>query len=157
MTTPKAGDVFLHELVLPGEPSGGKHLCVCLSRVEYAQETGMAVLASLRRVRSSWWRPLVDLPDYAPRPGFLPLDGPRAVDTSQMMSVSTAALSRVAGVVTERVVSETMAVYNPSMIVWDHGRSSPASVSRSNTSSPVAHAAASSSEKSGLNPTSGST
>lgn len=110
MTNPKAGDVFLHEIVLPGEPSGGKHLCVCLSRVEYAEETGMAVLASLRRVRSSWWRPLVDLPDYVPRPGFLPLDGPRAVDTSQMMSVSTAALSRVAGVVTGRVVSETMAV-----------------------------------------------
>ena len=96
--------------MLPGESSGGKHLCVCLSRAEYAKETGIAVLASLRRVRSSWWRPLVDLPDYAPNPGFQLLDGPRAVDTSQMVSVRTAALSRMAGVVTDRVVSETMAV-----------------------------------------------
>jgi mRNA-degrading endonuclease toxin of MazEF toxin-antitoxin module len=110
LATPKAGDVFLHHIVLPGESSGGKHLCVCLSREEYANETGMAVLASLRRVRSSWWRPLVDLPDYTPTPGFLPLDGPRAVDTSQMVSVSIAALARIAGVVTRRVVSETMAV-----------------------------------------------
>ncbi len=110
LTTPKAGDVFLHEIVLPGESSGGKHLCVCLSRAEYAKETGLAVLAGLRRVRSSWWRPLVDRSDYSPRPGFLALDGPRAVDTSQMVSVSTTALPRLAGVVTDRVVTDTMAV-----------------------------------------------
>ena len=41
--------VFLHEMVLPGEASGGKHLCVCLSRAEYATEHGLAVLASLRK------------------------------------------------------------------------------------------------------------
>lgn len=102
--------MFLHEIVLPGEPSGGQHLCVCLSRAEYANETGMAVLASLRRVSPSWWRPLVDRADFAPKPGFQALDGPRAVDSSQMVSVRAASLTRPAGVVADRVVSETMAV-----------------------------------------------
>lgn len=102
--------MFLHEIVLPGEVSGGQHLCVCLSSEAYAKDTGLAVLASLRRVRSSWWRPLVDLADYSPKPGFLPLDGPRAVDTSQMVSVRIATLTHLAGVVSHRVVADTMAV-----------------------------------------------
>lgn len=110
MATPKAGDVLLHEIVLPGEASGGQHLCVCLSRAEYAADTGLAVLASLRRVRSSWWRPLVDRDDYSPKPGFQPLDAPRAVDTSQMVSVSVDSLTRIAGAVSDRVLTETLAV-----------------------------------------------
>lgn len=110
LATPRAGDVFLHEIVLPGESSGGQHLCVCLSSEAYAKDTGMAVLASLRRVRSSWWRPLVDISDYSPKLGFLPLDGPRAVDTSQMVSVSRATLTRLAGVVSHRVLSDAMTV-----------------------------------------------
>ena len=100
----------MHEIVLPGESSGGKHLCVCLSRAEYSEGTGMAVLASIRKVRSSWWRPLVDRLDYLPNVGFQPLDEPRAVDTSQMVSVSIATLTRAAGVVSSRVVTETLAV-----------------------------------------------
>ena len=110
MTIPTAGMVFLHELVLPGETSGGKHLCVCLSRAEYAAEHGLAVLASLRNVRSSWWRPLVDRDDFTPSVAFEALDQARAVDTSQMMSVPTTALTTVAGRVSARVVADTMQV-----------------------------------------------
>ena len=102
--------VFLYEIVLPGETSGGKHLCVCLSHDEYARETGLAVLASLRKVRSSWWRPLVDRHDFTPNTGFDALDQARAVDTSQMMSVPTTELSTVVGRVSERVVRDTMDV-----------------------------------------------
>jgi hypothetical protein len=102
--------VFLHEIVLPGEPSGGKHLCVCLSRAEYATEHGLAVLASLRRVRSSWWRPLVDRDDFTPSIAFEALDQARAVDTSQMISVPTTALTMFAGRVSARVVADTMQV-----------------------------------------------
>ncbi len=102
--------VYLHEIVLPGETSGGRHLCVCLSRAEYAREEGLAVLASLRRVRSSWWRPLVDRDDFTPCAAFEALDQARAVDTSHMVSVPTTALSTVAGRVSERVVTDTMEV-----------------------------------------------
>jgi len=107
---PTAGLVYLHEIVLPGLRSGGKHLCVCLSRAEYAETQGMAVLASLRRVRSSWWRPMVDIDDFMPSAGFDALDHARAVDTSQMVSVPTTALTTVAGRVTQRVIADTMQV-----------------------------------------------
>ena len=30
---------------------------MCLSRADYAADTGLAILESLRRVRCSWWRP----------------------------------------------------------------------------------------------------
>lgn len=110
MIIPSAGMVFLHEMVLPGEMSGGKHLCVCLSRAEYATEYGLAVLASVRRVRSSWWRPLVDRDDFTPSVGFDALDQARAVDTSQMTSVPIATLSAVAGRVSTRVIADTMQV-----------------------------------------------
>jgi hypothetical protein len=56
LTIATAGLVYLHEIVLPGETSGGKHLCVCLSHAEYARKYGRAVLASLRKVQSGWWR-----------------------------------------------------------------------------------------------------
>lgn len=102
--------VYLHEIVLPGEPSGGRHLCVCLSRTEYAQENGMAVLASLRKVRSSWWRPLVDRDDFTPNASWEPLDQPRAVDTSQMVSVPVTELTSIAGRVSARVVEDTLSV-----------------------------------------------
>jgi hypothetical protein len=102
--------VYLYEIVLPAETSGGKHLCVCLSRAEYAQEHGLAVLASLRKVQSSWWRPLVDRRDFTPYAASEALDQARAVDTSQMVSVPTTALSGVAGHVSARVVADTMKV-----------------------------------------------
>jgi hypothetical protein len=102
--------VYLHEIVLPGETSGGKHLCVCLSRAEYAEESGLAVLASLRKVQASWWRPLVERYDFAPSAGREGLDQARAVDTSQMVSVPVAALTSVAGRVSARVVADTMKV-----------------------------------------------
>lgn len=102
--------MFLHEIVLPGESSGGKHLCVCLSQAAYAESSGFAVLASLRKVKSSWWRPLVDRADFTPYSGFQPLDEARAVDTSQMVSIGVTTLARPAGRVSERVVSETIAV-----------------------------------------------
>lgn len=70
----------------------------------------MAVLASLRRVRSSWWRPVVEREDFTPSPGFAVLDQPRAVDTSQMISVPTTALTAVAGRVSARVIADTMQV-----------------------------------------------
>lgn len=107
---PTAGMVYLHAMVLPGEPSGGKHLCVCLSRAEYAREHGLAVLASLRRVRSSWWRPLVDRDDFTPSVGFDALDQARAVDVSNLMSVPIAALTTVAGRVSARVIADSMQV-----------------------------------------------
>jgi hypothetical protein len=100
--------VYLHEIVLPGETSGGKHLCVCLSSAEYAKEHGLAVLASLRKVQASWWRPLVDRYDFTPNPGCEPLDQARAVDTSQMVSVPVTALTSAAGWVSPRVVADTM-------------------------------------------------
>lgn len=102
--------VFLHEMVLPGEASGGKHLCVCLSRAEYATEHGLAVLASLRKVKSSWWRPLVDRDDFTPSHGFDALDQARAVDISHMMSVPTDTIGGVAGRVSERVIADAMKV-----------------------------------------------
>jgi hypothetical protein len=102
--------VYLHEIVLPGEPSGGRHLCVCLSHREYSEESGLAVLASLRRVPSSWWRPRVDPDDFMPNPGYEALDQARAVDTSQMVSVPITALTSVAGRVSARVVEDTMEV-----------------------------------------------
>ena len=102
--------VYLHELVLPGERSGGKHLCVCLSRAEYASEHGLAVLASLRRVRASWWRPLVDRVDFAPSAGFDALDQARAVDVSHLMSVPVSALTTLAGRVSARVINDAMQV-----------------------------------------------
>lgn len=102
--------VYLHEMVLPGEASGGKHLCVCLSRAEYASEHGLAVLASLRRVRSSWWRPLVDRDDFTPSVGFDALDQARAVDVSNLMSIPVAALTIVAGRVSARVIADAMQV-----------------------------------------------
>lgn len=110
MITPTAGMVYLHELVLPGESSGGKHLCVCLSRAEYAAKHGLAVLASVRRVRASWWRPLVDRIDFTPAPGFDALDQARAVDVSHLMSVPVAALTTVAGRVSARVIADAMQV-----------------------------------------------
>jgi hypothetical protein len=100
--------VYLHEIVLPGESSGGRHLCVCLSRTEYAQEHGLAVLASLRKVQASWWRPLVDRDDFIPNPGYEALDHARAVDTSQMVSVPLIELTSVAGRVSARVVEDTL-------------------------------------------------
>jgi len=102
--------VYLHEIVLPGESSGGKHLCVCLSHSEYAKESGLAVLASLRKVQSSWWRPRVDPDDFAPNAGYEALDQARAVDTSQMVSVPLTALTSVAGRISARVVEDTMEV-----------------------------------------------
>ena len=102
--------VFLHEMVLPGEASGGKHLCVCLSRAEYATEHGLAVLASLRKVKSSWWRPPVDRDDFTPSHGFDALDQARAVDISHMMSVPTDTIGGVAGRVSERVIADAMKV-----------------------------------------------
>ncbi len=110
MATPTAGTVYLHEIVLPGETSGGRHLCVCLSRAEYAAECGLAVLASLRKVQASWWRPLVDRHDFTPNAGCESLDQARAVDTSQMVSVPVTALTSVAGRVSARVVADTMKV-----------------------------------------------
>lgn len=107
---PTAGMVYLHEIVLPGETSGGKHLCVCLSHAEYAREHGLAVLASLRKVRSSWWRPMVERNDFTPSAAFEGLDQARAVDTSQMVSVPITALTTVAGRVSDRVVAATMQV-----------------------------------------------
>jgi len=92
LTTPTAGLVYLHEIVLPEERSGGKHLCVCLSHAEYATKYGFAVLASLRKVQSSWWRPLVDRDDFTPYAACEALDQARAVDTSQMVSVPVTAL-----------------------------------------------------------------
>ena len=100
--------VYLHEIVLPGESSGGRHLCVCLSRTEYAQEHGLAVLASVRKMQASWWRPLVDRDDFMPNPGYETLDHARAVDTSQMVSVPLTALTSVAGRVSARVVEDTL-------------------------------------------------
>lgn len=108
MTIPTAGMVYLHEIVLPGEPSGGRHLCVCLSRREYSEESGLAVLASLRKVQSSWWRPRVAPDDFTPSAGYEPLDQARAVDTSLMVSDPITALTRVAGRVSARVVEDTM-------------------------------------------------
>lgn len=108
--TASAGMVFLYELVLPGEAFGGKHLCVCLSRAEYASEQGLAVLASLRKVKSSWWRPLVDLDDFTPSHGFDALDQARAVDISHLMSVPTETLGPVAGRVSARVIADAMQV-----------------------------------------------
>ena len=102
--------MYLHELVLPGEPSGGKHLCVCLSRAEYAAAHGLAVLASLRRVRSTWWRPLVERDDFTPSVGFEALDQARAVDTSHVRSVRTTTLGPVAGRVSARVIADAMRV-----------------------------------------------
>ena len=102
--------MYLHEIVLPGEASGGKHLCLCLSTAEYAKESGLAVIASLRKTRASWWRPLVDRDDFAPSGTFEPLDQPRAVDTSQMVSVPVTALTTLAGRVSARVVLDTMEV-----------------------------------------------
>ena len=102
--------VYLHEIVLPGETSGGKHLCVCLSHTEYAKEYGLAVLASLRKVQASWWRPLVDRDDFTPNAACEALDQARAVDTSQMVSVPVTALTSVAGRVSVRVVADTMKV-----------------------------------------------
>jgi len=110
LTIPTAGMVYLHEIVLPGETSGGKHLCVCLSHSEYAEESGMAVLASLRKVQASWWRPLVDRDDFAPNAACEALDQARAVDTSQMVSVPVTVLTSVAGRVSARVVADTMKV-----------------------------------------------
>ena len=110
MTTPAAGTVYLHEIVLPGETSGGRHLCVCLSHAEYAAETGLAVLASLRKVQASWWRPLVERYHFTPTAGHEALDQARAVDTSQMVSVPVSALTTVAGRVSARVVADTMKV-----------------------------------------------
>lgn len=110
MSIPTAGMVYLHEIVLPGESSGGRHLCVCLSRTEYAQQHGLAVLASLRKVRSSWWRPLVDREDFTPNASCEPLDQARAVDTSQMVSVPVTELTSIAGRVSARVVEDTMSV-----------------------------------------------
>ncbi len=107
---PTPGMVYLHEMALPGEPSGGKHLCVCLSRAEYASEHGLAVLASLRKVRSSWWRPLVDVDDFTPSAGVGRLDQPRAVDVSHLKSVPVAALTTVAGRVSARVMADAMQV-----------------------------------------------
>jgi mRNA-degrading endonuclease toxin of MazEF toxin-antitoxin module len=100
--------VYLHEIALPGEPSGGRHLCVCLSRREYSEETGLAVLASVRKVPSNWWRPLVDHDDFSPNAGYEPLDQARAVDTSQMESVPVTALAAAAGRVSARVVEDAM-------------------------------------------------
>lgn len=102
--------VYLHEIVLPGETSGGKHLCVCLSNAEYAEESGLAVLASLRKVQASWWRPLVDREDFTPNAAWEALDQARAVDTSQMVSVPITELTSVAGRVSARVVADTMKV-----------------------------------------------
>lgn len=102
--------MYLHEIVLPGEASGGKHLCVCLSTAEYAKETGLAVIASLRKTRASWWRPLVDRDDFTPNGTFEPLDQPRAVDTSQMVSVPVTELTTLAGRVSARVVLDTIDV-----------------------------------------------
>jgi hypothetical protein len=102
--------VYLHEIVLPGETSGGKHLCVCLSHAEYARKYGLAVLASLRKVQPSWWRPVVDRVDFTPNVAFDALDQTRAVDTSQMMSVPLTALTNVVGHVSARVVADTMKV-----------------------------------------------
>jgi hypothetical protein len=102
--------VYLHEIVLPGETSGGQHLCVCLSHAEYAEECGFAVLASLRKVQASWWRPLVDRDDFTPHAGYEALDLARAVDTSQMVSVPLAALTSAAGRVSAHVVADTMKV-----------------------------------------------
>ena len=110
MTIPTAGMVYLHEIVLPGETSGGKHLCVCLSHAEYARKYGLAVLASLRKVQPSWWRPVVDRVDFTPNVAFDALDQTRAVDTSQMMSVPLTALTNVVGHVSARVVADTMKV-----------------------------------------------
>lgn len=108
VTLPTAGMVYLHEIKLPGEPSGGRHLCVCLSHREYSEETGLAVLASLRKVPSNWWRPRVDQDDFIQNAGYEPLDQPRAVDTSQMASVPVTALTAAAGRVSARVVEDTM-------------------------------------------------
>lgn len=102
--------VYLHEIVLPGESSGGRHLCVCLSHREYSEESGLAVLASVRKVPSSWWRPRVDPDDFTPNAGYEPLDQARAVDTSQVVSVPVTALTSVAGRVSARVVEDTMQV-----------------------------------------------
>ena len=110
MPIPTAGMVYLHEIGLPGETSGGKHLCVCLSSAEYAKETGLAVLASLRRARSSWWRPLVDRDDFTPNGAFEALDQARAIDTSQMVSVPITELTTLAGRVSARVVTDSMKV-----------------------------------------------
>lgn len=118
MPTPTAGLVYLHEIVLPGETSGGKHLCVCLSHSAYAKECGLAVLASLRKVQSSWWRPLVDREDFVPNAGCDALDQARAVDTSQMVSVPITALTSVAGHVSARVVADTMKVL-PALFQFD--------------------------------------
>ena len=107
---PAAGMVYLHEIVLPGESSGGKHLCVCLSHAEYAEENGLAVLASLRKVQASWWRPLVERVDFSPNAGCDALDQARAVDTSQMVSVPITALTGAVGRVSARVVADTMKV-----------------------------------------------
>ncbi len=102
--------VYLHEIVLPGETSGGKHLCVCLSQAEYASKYGLAVLASLRKVPSSWWRPRVARDDFTPHARYDALDQARAVDTSQMVSVPITALTSVVGRVSTRVVADTMQV-----------------------------------------------
>lgn len=102
--------VYLHEIVLPGEPSGGRHLCVCLSHREYSEDTGLAVLASVRKVPSNWWRPRVDPDDFTPNAGYEALDQSRAVDTSQMVSVPLTALTSVAGRVSARVVEDTLEV-----------------------------------------------
>ncbi|MDP1891546.1 MAG: hypothetical protein Q8K55_11700 [Gemmatimonadaceae bacterium] len=70
----------------------------------------MAVLASLRKVQASWWRPLVDRDDFAPSAACDALDQARAVDTSQLVSVPVAALTSIAGRVSARVVADTMKV-----------------------------------------------
>ena len=83
---------------------------MCLSHTEYAKEYGLAVLASLRKVQASWWRPLVDRDDFTPNAACEALDQARAVDTSQMVSVPVTALTSVAGRVSVRVVADTMKV-----------------------------------------------
>ena len=52
----------------------------------------------------------MDRDDFTPSVGFEALDQARAVDTSQMLSVPTTALTTIAGRVSARVVADTMQV-----------------------------------------------
>lgn len=98
------GLLYVLECTIPGMKSGGAHWCAVVSSDAYAQQTGHAVVAPLRR-----WAPA----DCAVRTSLHDvealsldrLDQTRYLDLGQLHSVSISALTSPRGIVRDAVLA----------------------------------------------------
>lgn len=98
------GEAYWRDITLPGEQSGGLHVCAVLSAVSYNARTGTPVLAALRSNRPNAYRIPVARSEYRPFSGYSALDQDRVIGLDQCSGIPATEIGPQSGEVDDTVI-----------------------------------------------------